>query len=139
MNFCFTNNRSANSVAGISMRQRMILLLLGEKAGMREDVNKVGIDAAVDVSLLIHIRRKLEPTHVRCYKFIHFVKKGIPGLMNIPWIGGAFSRTSDTLTNTEIVILITPRIAKAALFPYCPDYTLVPVIIQNKIQNASAK
>jgi type II secretory pathway component GspD/PulD (secretin) len=32
--------------------------------------------------------------------------------MDIPWIGGAFSRTSDTLTNTEIVILITPHIVK---------------------------
>jgi hypothetical protein len=40
MNFCFTNSRLANPVVGISMRQRMILLLLGEKAGMREDVNK---------------------------------------------------------------------------------------------------
>jgi len=39
-------------------------------------------------------------------------KKGIPGLMDLPLIGGAFSRTSDTLTNTEIVILITPHIVK---------------------------
>jgi len=39
-------------------------------------------------------------------------KKGIPGLMDIPFIGGAFSRTSDKLTNTEIVILITPHIVK---------------------------
>ncbi|MBF0571351.1 MAG: type II secretion system protein GspD [Candidatus Omnitrophica bacterium] len=39
-------------------------------------------------------------------------KKGIPGLMDIPWIGGAFSRTADTLTNSEIIILITPHIVK---------------------------
>ena len=52
MNFCFANDRSANPVAGISMSRRIILLLLGEKAGMREDVNP-----------LIHIRRKSEPTH----------------------------------------------------------------------------
>jgi len=39
-------------------------------------------------------------------------KKGIPGLMDIPYIGGAFSRTTDTLTNSEIVILITPHIVK---------------------------
>jgi type II secretory pathway component GspD/PulD (secretin) len=32
--------------------------------------------------------------------------------MDIPLIGGAFSRTSDTITNTEIVILITPHIVK---------------------------
>lgn len=40
-------------------------------------------------------------------------KKGIPVLMDIPFIGGVFSRTSDTLTNTEIVILITPHIVKS--------------------------
>ena len=32
-------DRPANPVAGFSKRRRMILLLLGEKAGMREDVN----------------------------------------------------------------------------------------------------
>ena len=45
------------------MGRRTFLLLLGEKAGMREDVIP-----------LINIQRKLEPTHVGCYKFIHFVK-----------------------------------------------------------------
>ncbi|MBF0511362.1 MAG: type II secretion system protein GspD [Candidatus Omnitrophica bacterium] len=39
-------------------------------------------------------------------------KKGIPGLMDIPFVGGAFSRTSDSITNTEIVILLTPHIIK---------------------------
>ena len=32
--------------------------------------------------------------------------------MDIPLIGGVFSRTSDALSNTEIVILITPHIVK---------------------------
>jgi len=41
-------------------------------------------------------------------------KKGIPGLMDIPWVGGAFSHTVDTLTNSEIVILITPHIVKGS-------------------------
>jgi len=39
-------------------------------------------------------------------------KTGIPGLMDIPYLGGAFTRTDDTMTNTEIVILITPHIVK---------------------------
>jgi type II secretory pathway component GspD/PulD (secretin) len=38
------------------------------------------------------------------------VKRGIPGLMSAPIIGGLFSNTSDAITNSEIVILITPKI-----------------------------
>ena len=45
--------------------------------------------------------RKLSKVHT---------KKGIPGLMDIPYLGGAFSRVSDTITNSEIVILITPHV-----------------------------
>ncbi|MGA2786027.1 MAG: hypothetical protein ABSF60_00725 [Verrucomicrobiota bacterium] len=37
--FCFfADGRPANPVAGFSMSRRMILLLLGEKAGLRESV-----------------------------------------------------------------------------------------------------
>ena len=39
------------------------------------------------------------------------IKQGIPGLMNMPVLGGLFRNTSDTLTNSEIVIFITPHIA----------------------------
>jgi len=38
------------------------------------------------------------------------IKKGLPGLMDIPFIGGLFSSQSDTLETTEIVIFITPHI-----------------------------
>ena len=38
--FNFADNRSANPVAGISVSRRAILLLLGEKAGMREGVTQ---------------------------------------------------------------------------------------------------
>jgi len=34
----FADDRPANPIAGFSMRRQTILLLLGEKAGMREDV-----------------------------------------------------------------------------------------------------
>lgn len=37
-------------------------------------------------------------------------KKGLPGLMDIPWVGGFFSRKTDEIAKTEIVILITPQI-----------------------------
>jgi hypothetical protein len=36
--FGFVNGHPANSIAGFSKRRRKILLLLGEKAGMREEV-----------------------------------------------------------------------------------------------------
>ncbi len=38
------------------------------------------------------------------------VKKGLPGLMNMPVVGGLFRNQSDSATNSEIVILITPKI-----------------------------
>lgn len=36
--------------------------------------------------------------------------KAIPGLGSLPLIGGLFSSRSDSLTRTELVVLITPRI-----------------------------
>jgi general secretion pathway protein D len=38
------------------------------------------------------------------------VNKGYPGLMDIPVFGWLFKNTADTITNSEIVILITPKI-----------------------------
>ena len=35
---------------------------------------------------------------------------GIPGLMNIPFLGALFRRESDEITKTEIVIFLTPHI-----------------------------
>jgi type II secretory pathway component GspD/PulD (secretin) len=37
-------------------------------------------------------------------------KMGIPGLMNVPIVGRLFSNESDSFTNSEIVIFITPHI-----------------------------
>lgn len=38
------------------------------------------------------------------------IKKGFPVLMDLPWLGKAFGRTDDEITQTEIVIFITPKI-----------------------------
>ena len=38
------------------------------------------------------------------------VRRGLPGLMDLPWVGTLFGRTSDNMTQTEIVIFITPHI-----------------------------
>ena len=37
-------------------------------------------------------------------------KKGTPYLMDIPWIGGAFKNRSDSVSRTEILVFITPKI-----------------------------
>jgi type II secretory pathway component GspD/PulD (secretin) len=38
------------------------------------------------------------------------IKKGLPVLMNIPYVEKLFSRTTDAIESTEVVILITPHI-----------------------------
>ncbi len=37
-------------------------------------------------------------------------KKGVPYLMDMPWVGGAFKNRSDSITRTEILVFITPKI-----------------------------
>ena len=72
-------------------------------------VNKTEVETSVMVkdgqTIVMAGLRNQNKTHT---------KKGIPGLMDIPYIGGAFSHVSDTLTNSEIVILITPHIVKGS-------------------------
>ena len=43
-------------------------------------------------------------------KSVNTAKEGIPLLMDIPWVGSLFSSTSDIVSNTELLILITPTI-----------------------------
>jgi len=70
-------------------------------------VNKTEVETSVMVkdgqTIVMAGLRKQDKVHK---------KTGIPGLMDIPYLGGAFTRTDDTMTNTEIVILITPHIVK---------------------------
>jgi len=65
----------------------------------------------VETSVMVRDGQTIVMAGLRNQDKVH-TKRGIPGLMDIPWIGGVFSETSDTLTNTEIVILITPHIVK---------------------------
>ncbi len=70
-------------------------------------VNKTEIETTVMVqdgqTVVLAGLRKEDKSHT---------KKGLPLLMDIPYLGNAFSRTSDSITSTEIVILITPHIVK---------------------------
>ena len=67
----------------------------------------------VETSVMVKDGQTIVMAGLRNQNKVH-TKKGIPGLMDIPWIGGAFSRTSDSMTNSEIVILITPHIVKGS-------------------------
>ncbi len=63
----------------------------------------------IETSVMVKDGQTIVMAGLRNQDKVH-TKKGVPGLMNLPLIGGAFSRTTDTMTNTEIVILITPHI-----------------------------
>ena len=69
------------------------------------EVNKT----EVETSVMVKDGQTIVMAGLRDQNKVH-KKTGIPGLMDIPYIGGAFSRTTDSMTNTEIVILITPHI-----------------------------
>ena len=49
---------------------------------------------------------------------VNDTREGVPGLGDLPVVGGLFSNTATSLTSTEIVILITPRIVNYSLEPW---------------------
>ena len=53
-------------------------------------------------------------------------KRGMPFLMDIPYLEKVFSRTSDSITSTEIVILLTPHIVTGTDDATKPDGTIKP-------------
>ncbi len=70
-------------------------------------INKTEIETSVMVqdgkTIIMAGLRKEDKSHI---------KKGLPVLMDIPYLGNLFGSTTDTITSTEIVILITPHIVK---------------------------
>ncbi|MDE2221892.1 MAG: hypothetical protein KGK03_02360 [Candidatus Omnitrophica bacterium] len=71
------------------------------------EVNKT----EVETSVMVRDGQTIVLAGLRDQNKVH-TRQGIPGLMDIPYLGYLFSRTSDTMTNKEIVILITPHIVK---------------------------
>jgi general secretion pathway protein D len=63
----------------------------------------------IETSVMVKDGQTIVMAGLRNQNKVH-TKRGIPGLMDMPFLGGLFSRTSDSLTNSEIVILITPHI-----------------------------
>ncbi len=79
------------------------------KGGGIPQVNKTEVETTVMVkdgnSVILGGLKKDEKSHI---------KKGFPGLMEIPVLGKIFSSTSDSVTRTEIIIFITPHIVSGA-------------------------
>ncbi len=61
---------------------------------------------------------------------INNTREGVPGLGDVPIIGGLFSNRSKSLISTEIVVLITPRIVN-----YASGVTEVPAIERVELMN----
>jgi type II secretory pathway component GspD/PulD (secretin) len=61
---------------------------------------------------------------------INNTREGIPGLGDVPIIGGLFSNRSQSIVSTEIVVLITPRIVD-----YTSDKREVPAIERVEVIN----
>jgi general secretion pathway protein D len=103
----------------VTMRLRpeisSVVAEVDSQGGGIPQVNKTEVETTVMVqdgmTIVLAGLRKEDKSHT---------KKGIPGLMDVPYLGSLFSRTSDTITSTEIVILITPHIVKGT-----DDYTKV--------------
>ncbi|MBF0484767.1 MAG: hypothetical protein HQL25_08705 [Candidatus Omnitrophica bacterium] len=81
---------------------------LDTKAGGIPQVNKTLVETSVMVkdgyTIILGGLKKNDKNHT---------KNGLPVLMDLPLVGSLFSRTSDSVTQTEIVIFITPTIIKS--------------------------
>lgn len=95
----------------ITMRLRpeisQVVGTVSSQGGGIPQVNKTEVETTVMVkdghTIVMGGLKKEDKFHTR---------RGIPGLMHIPWVGHLFGKTSDNFSQTEIVIFITPRIVK---------------------------
>jgi len=79
------------------------------KGGGIPQVNKTEVETTVIVkdgnTIVLGGLKKDDKLHT---------KKGFPVLMDIPYLGKVFSRTDDKITQSEVVIFITPHIVTGA-------------------------
>ena len=82
-----------------------VVAQIKSEGGGIPQVNKTEVETTVMVqdgnTIIMGGLKKTDKVHI---------KQGFPVLMDLPWIGPAFSRTNDEVTETEIVIFITPTI-----------------------------
>ncbi len=97
----------------ITMRLRpeisSVVAKIQSNGGGIPQVNKTEVETTIVIkdgnTIILGGLRKDDKLHT---------KKGLPILMDAPVIGKLFSRTTDSMTNTEIVILMTPKIIKGS-------------------------
>ncbi len=101
----------------------------------RLDSSKGGIPQVnkteVETTLLVEDGTTIIMAGLRKDDKVH-TRKGLPILMDIPFIEKAFSRDSDSISSSEIVIFITPHILTGKENYKTPDGTIKPSKAYNK-------
>ncbi len=86
-----------------------VVAKVSSKGGGIPQVNKTLVETTVmvkdGITIILAGLKKEDKSHTR---------KGLPILMNLPVIGSFMSATSDSITNTEIIIFLTPHIVTGA-------------------------
>lgn len=97
----------------VTMRLRpeisTVVAQISSQGGGIPQVNKTEVETTVMVkdtnTIIMGGLKKDDKVHT---------KKGLPVLMDLPWVGNMFGRTSDNFNQTEIIIFITPHIVTGA-------------------------
>jgi len=103
----------------VTMRLRpeisTVVASIASQGGGIPQVNKTEVETTLMVknghSIIMGGLKKDDKVHT---------KKGVPMLMDVPYLGKMFSRTADNFSQTEIVIFITPHVISGK-----EDYTLI--------------
>ncbi len=98
-----------NDEGFVTMRLRpeisTVVATISSKGGGIPQVNKTEVETSVIVkdgyTIVMGGLKKEDKVHT---------KKGVPVLMDMPFLGPLFGSTSDNMSNTEIIIFITPTI-----------------------------
>jgi general secretion pathway protein D len=97
------------------------------KGGGIPQVNKTEVETTLVVedgtTIIMAGLRKDDKVHT---------KKGFPVLMDLPYLDKVFSRESDSISSSEIVIFITPHILTGKENYKVPDGTIKPSKAYNK-------
>ncbi len=84
----------------------------------------------VETSVMVKDGQTIILAGLRKEEKIH-TKNGVPVLMDVPYLGAAFSSTSDRIESTEIVILITPHIVNGKHNYETPNGSVKPAKTYN--------
>ena len=60
-------------------------------------------------------------------------KSGVPGLKDVPLVGGLFKTTTDDTSRSELIVTVTPRVIKN---PY--EYEMATDDLRRRVKRATA-